>query len=39
MIKIYPGITTGPEQFESMLKKLQLTGEVLQVDFADGIFV
>lgn len=39
MIKIYPGITTVPEEFESMLKKLQSTGEMLQADIADGIFV
>ena len=39
MIKIYPGITTVPEEFEQMLKKLQPTGETLQVDFADGVFV
>lgn len=39
MIKIYPGITTAPEEFERMLKKLQPTGETLQVDIADGVFV
>jgi len=39
MIKIYPGITTTPEEFEQMLKKLQPTGETLQVDIADGVFV
>jgi len=39
MIKIYPGITTTPEEFEQILKKLQPTGETLQVDIADGVFV